>query len=93
MTAANQSTAAPPFVVVCPFFDPCENFGETRAHKRLWGLSYMTSALGGGRGVPKKQRRKEQNQLNSVHDKGGGGKKSKKNRTSWIPLFLLPSGL
>ena len=37
----------------------------------------MTSAVGGGMGSPK-SRRKEQNQLISVHDKGGEGQKIRK---------------
>ena len=41
----------------------------------VWGLPYMMSALGGGRGSPK-SRLKEQGCVNSVQDKGGGVQKS-----------------
>ena len=46
----------------------------------------MTSAVGGGRGSPK-SRQKEQNQLTSVCDKGGGGGQ-KIRRHIWKPPML-----
>ena len=50
---------------------------------RLWGLPYMTSAVGGGRGSPR-SRQKEQNQLIHDSDRGEGSKNQKMLRTSYM---------
>ena len=50
----------------------------------------MTSALGGGREGSLKSRRKEQNQLISVSDKGGRGSENPKTYSKQPILKLIP---
>ena len=63
---------------------PSINWPRGKERTSLWGLPYMTSAVGGG---PKKSRRNKQNQLICDSDKGRRGKKIR-GRHIWKPPFL-----